>query len=69
MAGLPAGAVHGRNDVGGLGYVGAFPPAGHGPHRYVMAVHAVDVDKLGPEEAAPRPTSGSTSAATRWPGP
>jgi hypothetical protein len=53
MAGLPAGAVHARNDVGGLGYVGAFPPAGHGPHRYVMAVHAVDVDKLGPEEAAP----------------
>ncbi|HET8617724.1 MAG TPA: YbhB/YbcL family Raf kinase inhibitor-like protein [Acidimicrobiales bacterium] len=53
MAGLPAGAVHGRNDVGGLGYVGAFPPAGHGPHRYVMAVHAVDVDHLGPEEAAP----------------
>ncbi len=51
-AGLPEGAVHARNDVGGREYVGAFPPAGHGPHRYVVAVHALDVDKLGPDENA-----------------
>jgi Raf kinase inhibitor-like YbhB/YbcL family protein len=52
MKGLPEGALHARNDVGGLGYVGAFPPAGHGPHRYVFAVHALDVEKLGPPEGA-----------------
>jgi Raf kinase inhibitor-like YbhB/YbcL family protein len=51
-AGLPAGAKHARNDVGNLEYVGAFPPAGHGPHRYVIAVHALDVDTLGPDESA-----------------
>ncbi|HZM30277.1 MAG TPA: YbhB/YbcL family Raf kinase inhibitor-like protein [Acidimicrobiales bacterium] len=49
---LPAGAKHARNDVGNLEYVGAFPPAGHGPHRYVIAVHALDVDNLGPDESA-----------------
>jgi Raf kinase inhibitor-like YbhB/YbcL family protein len=52
QAGLPAGAKHARNDVGSLEYVGAFPPAGHGPHRYVIAVHALDVDTLGPDESA-----------------
>lgn len=50
--GLPAGAVHARNDVGGNEFVGAFPPAGHGPHRYVYAVHALDVARLGPDASA-----------------
>jgi Raf kinase inhibitor-like YbhB/YbcL family protein len=50
--GLPEGATHARNDVGTLEFVGAFPPAGHGPHRYVIAVHALDVDELGPDESA-----------------
>lgn len=53
-AGLPAGAVQLRNDAGMLGYVGAAPPAGHGPHHYYVVVHAVDVDSLGlPEGATP----------------
>jgi len=51
-AGLPDGAVHARNDAGGQEYVGPFPPAGHGPHRYVTAVHAVDVEELGPDASA-----------------
>ena len=49
---LPEGAVHARNDAGGHAYVGSFPPAGHGPHRYVFAVHALGVEKLGPDESA-----------------
>ena len=43
---LPPGAVTLPNDAGMLGYVGAAPPAGHGPHRYIFTVHAVDVDHL-----------------------
>ena len=31
---------------------GPFPPPGHGPHRYVTAVHAVDVEELGPDGSA-----------------
>ncbi|WP_286217873.1 YbhB/YbcL family Raf kinase inhibitor-like protein [Paraoerskovia sediminicola] len=43
---LPDGAFHVRNDAGGLGYTGMAPPPGDRPHRYVFAVHALDVDTL-----------------------
>lgn len=43
---VPAGAVEGRTDFGEPGYGGAAPPPGHGPHRYVFTVFAVDVDRL-----------------------
>ena len=53
-ASLPSGALQLRNDAGVRGYVGAAPPAGHGPHHYYVAVHAVDVESLGlPEYASP----------------
>ncbi|MDR6687978.1 Raf kinase inhibitor-like YbhB/YbcL family protein [Arthrobacter sp. 1088] len=47
---LPAGAFQLKNDGGRSGYVGAAPPRGHGPHRYVVAVHALDVEDLGIEK-------------------
>ena len=45
-ANLPAGAIQGRTDFGDAGFGGAAPPAGHGPHRYIFTVFAVDVEKL-----------------------
>lgn len=45
-AGLPAGTVEGRTDFGEPGFGGAAPPAGHGPHRYIFTVFAVDTDRL-----------------------
>lgn len=35
-----------KGDSGIRGYYGPNPPAGHGPHRYLFAVHAVDVETL-----------------------
>jgi Raf kinase inhibitor-like YbhB/YbcL family protein len=51
---LPGDALTLVNDAGARRYIGAAPPAGHGPHHYFVAVHAVDVDKLDlPEDASP----------------
>ncbi|MFC8042942.1 YbhB/YbcL family Raf kinase inhibitor-like protein [Nocardia sp. NPDC057353] len=51
---IPTGAITLRNDGGVAGYIGAAPPEGHGPHRYFIVVHAVDVESLGiPPEASP----------------
>jgi len=51
---LPAGAFHLPNDARMAQYVGAAPPAGHGTHRYVITVHALDVADIGvPTEATP----------------
>ena len=38
---LGVGAIVLTGDSGVKGYYGANPPAGHGPHRYLFAVHAV----------------------------
>jgi Raf kinase inhibitor-like YbhB/YbcL family protein len=46
-SGLPEGAFQLRNDGGTARFIGAAPPAGHGPHRYFIVVHALDVEKIG----------------------
>jgi Raf kinase inhibitor-like YbhB/YbcL family protein len=53
-SGLPGSAITLRNDAGLRRYVGAAPPPGHGPHRYIVAVHALQVEKLDiTEDASP----------------
>ncbi len=44
---LPGDAFCIRNDYGESNYGGSAPPPGDRPHRYVFAVHAVDVEHLG----------------------
>ena len=43
---LPAGAKMGHTDFGTADYGGAAPPPGHGPHRYIFTVFAVDTERL-----------------------
>ncbi|MFT3715134.1 MAG: YbhB/YbcL family Raf kinase inhibitor-like protein [Gordonia sp. (in: high G+C Gram-positive bacteria)] len=51
---LPSGAQTLTNDAALQQYVGAGPPPGHGPHRYMFVVHAVDVESLDlPAGASP----------------
>lgn len=51
---LPGEALTLCNDAGMRRYVGAAPPAGHGTHRYFVAVHALDIEKLDlTEDASP----------------
>lgn len=49
---LPGGAVTLANDAGAKRFIGAAPPPGHGAHRYIVAVHAVGVEKLDLDDSA-----------------
>ncbi len=44
---LPPGAFQLPNETGAARFIGAAPPAGHGPHRYFIVVHALDVEHIG----------------------
>ena len=48
----PQGAIQGRNDMGGHGWFGPRPPAGHGLHHYYFQVFALD-DVLPMDEDTP----------------
>ncbi len=53
-SGLPTGAYQLPNDGRAPRFFGAAPPAGHGPHRYFITVHALDVEDIGvPAEGTP----------------
>lgn len=43
---LPEGAFTVPNELRLQRYMGAAPPAGHGPHRYFFTVTALDVERL-----------------------
>ena len=43
----PEAGRPGPNDDGGSGYVGPFPPAGHGEHRYYFWVYALTREVVG----------------------
>lgn len=49
---LPGAAFHARSDDGSDAYEGAGPPPGDIAHRYVFAVHALDVATLGLDHTA-----------------
>ena len=51
--GLGVGATVLAGCSGVEGYYGANPPEGHGPHRYLFAVHAVDTELPADEIANP----------------
>jgi Raf kinase inhibitor-like YbhB/YbcL family protein len=53
-SGLPEGAFQLPNDARVARFIGAAPPPGHGPHRYFVVVHALDVESIGvPADATP----------------
>lgn len=67
---LPGAAFHLRHDGGGHEYLSPGPPSGDRAHRYVFAVHALDVDSLsvspedGPSKAAFEAMLHTTARAT-----
>jgi Raf kinase inhibitor-like YbhB/YbcL family protein len=53
-SGLPGPAVQLPNDRRAPRFVGGAPPAGHGPHRIYITVHALDVEDIGvPADVTP----------------
>lgn len=49
---LDGAAFHLRVDHGEASYLGAAPPVGDRPHRYIFVVHALDIDTIGLDDDA-----------------
>src|SRR5882757_7585142 len=49
---LPEGSIQLPNDARAARFIGAAPPAGHGVHRYLIVVQALDVEKIGVDQFA-----------------
>ena len=43
---MPKNTLQSRNDFGQMGYGGACPPVGHGVHKYIFTVYALDTPTL-----------------------
>jgi Raf kinase inhibitor-like YbhB/YbcL family protein len=46
-SGLPKGAIQLPNDARMARFIGANPPPGYGQHRYLIVVHALDIEDMG----------------------
>ena len=55
---LPPGAWHLTNSYGTAAFGGAAPPPGDYPHKYVFAVHALDVAQLGIDSSVSQEVAG-----------
>ncbi|WP_406368814.1 YbhB/YbcL family Raf kinase inhibitor-like protein [Streptomyces sp. NBC_00647] len=61
-SGLPEGSFQLPGDAGAARFIGAAPPAGHGPHRYFVVVHALGVESIGVAADATPAVLGFTMA-------
>ncbi len=52
--GAHASGIAGKNDFGRAGYGGPCPPRGHGPHRYIFMLYALDLASLKLKASADR---------------
>ncbi|MDP9792637.1 Raf kinase inhibitor-like YbhB/YbcL family protein [Catenuloplanes nepalensis] len=53
-SGLPQSAFQLPNDARQPRFLGAAPPAGHGPHCYVIVIHALSTEAIGiPADSTP----------------
>ncbi|WP_291634475.1 YbhB/YbcL family Raf kinase inhibitor-like protein [Clostridium sp.] len=43
---LPKGVIQFPNDARAARFIGAAPPPGHGSHRYIIIIHALDVQDI-----------------------
>ncbi len=55
---LPDGAWHLVNSYGTAAYGGSAPPPGDYPHKYIFAVHALDVPALGIDPSVSQEVAG-----------
>ena len=51
-SGLPQGAFQIPNDARMARFLGAAPPEGHGKHRYIFSVHALDAERIEIDKGA-----------------